>query len=57
MGGVARRAWAINENSIETTIAYNREKRGTDHITLPYIANENLIKNLVSKAFDGLGEK
>jgi len=49
MGGVARRAWARNKNSITTSIEYNNNNKGTDHITLPYIADDNLIKNLVSK--------
>lgn len=52
MGGVARRGWARNENSIETSIKYNIERKGTDHITLPFIADEDLIVNLVSKAFE-----
>ena len=47
MGGVARRAWARNKNSIETVVEYNKNNRETDHITLPYIANEELIKKLV----------
>jgi len=51
MGGVARRCWARNENSIETSIKYNVERKGLDHITLPFIANEELIENLVSEAF------
>ncbi|MFC1515479.1 urocanate hydratase [Thermodesulfobacteriota bacterium] len=51
MGGVARRAWAGNENSIETSIKYNETRRATDHITLPFIPDENLIKDLVAKAF------
>ena len=38
MGGVARRSWARNENSIETSIKYNVERKGQDHITLPFIA-------------------
>ncbi len=49
MGGVARRAWARNKNSIETSIEYNNNNRGDDHITLPYIADEDLIKSLVEK--------
>lgn len=49
MGGVARRAWARNPHSIETVIEYNNGNRGTDHITLPYIANDNLIKKLVDE--------
>lgn len=47
MGGVARRAWARNPHSIETVIEYNNDNKGTDHITLPYIANDDLIKKLV----------
>ena len=51
MGGVARRAWARNENSIETSIQYNRMQKGADHITLPYIADDQMVEDLVSQAF------
>ncbi|MDF2546650.1 MAG: urocanate hydratase [Anaerosolibacter sp.] len=51
MGGVARRAWARNENSITTSIEFNKDNEGTDHITLPYIPKEDLVKSLVAKAF------
>lgn len=51
MGGVARRSWARNENSIATSIEYNNMRKGTDHITLPFIAKEDLIKQTVAKAF------
>ena len=51
IGGVARRAWARNENSIATCIEHNKVNKGTDHITLPYIPKEDLVKNLVSEAF------
>ena len=51
MGGVARRAWARNKNSIETSIKYNEMRQGLDHITLPFVAEEGLIENLVSDAF------
>jgi urocanate hydratase len=51
MGGVARRSWARNENSIATSIEYNNMRKGTDHITLPFIAKEDLIKQAVAKAF------
>jgi len=50
MGGVARRAWARNENSIETSIKYNEMRKGMDHITLPFIPDEKLIEKLVTKA-------
>ena len=52
MGGVARRAWARNDNSIETAIKYNDMRRGSDHITLPFLTDENLVEHLVAKAFD-----
>ena len=52
MGGVARRAWARNENSISTSIEYNKINEGKDHITLPFIPKEDLIKDLVKKAFE-----
>jgi urocanate hydratase len=51
MGGVARRAWARNENSIETGIKYNQMREGTDHITLPYLADEKMVADLVSDAY------
>ncbi len=47
MGGVARRSWARNENSITTSIEYNQNNKGTDHITLPYIASDELVRSLV----------
>jgi urocanate hydratase len=51
MGGVARRAWARNPPSIETCIEYNTLRQGSDHITLPYLADEGLVAELVGKAF------
>jgi urocanate hydratase len=51
MGGVARRAWAGNENSIDTSMVYNEMRRGSDHITLPFLADKGLVEDLVSKAF------
>jgi urocanate hydratase len=54
MGGVARRAWARNENSIETSIQYNLMRKGSDHITIPYIADDKMVKELVTKAFSDL---
>ncbi len=51
MGGVARRSWARNENSIDTSIEYNKNYKGEGHITLPYVPNEDLIKKTVSNKF------
>ncbi|NLY67215.1 MAG: urocanate hydratase [Tissierellia bacterium] len=52
MVGVARRSWAMNENSIETAIEYNKQFKDTDHITLPYVANDDLVKKLVDEKYD-----
>ena len=51
MSGVARRSWARNENSIETVIEFNEMNKGTDHITVPYIADEETVKKAVAKIF------
>jgi urocanate hydratase len=51
MGGVARRSWARNPNSIETCMEYNRKYNKEGHITLPYIPAEELVKETVAKAF------
>ena len=57
MGGVARRAWARNENSIETTMNYNKMRKDSDHITLPFIADDGMVKEAVTKAFEKLQTK
>ena len=51
MGGVARRAWARNKNSIETSRDYNQTRQGSDHITLPFIADDEMVEDLVSKEY------
>lgn len=51
MGGVARRAWARNENSISTSMEFNKNPENNGHITLPYIPKDTLVKSLVEKAF------
>ena len=48
MGGVARRSWARNENSVSTCIEYNGMCKGTDHITIPYIANEEMVNRVIA---------
>ena len=49
MGGVARRAWARNENALSTAAAFNGKRTG-EHITLPYLADEAYLTELVGKA-------
>ncbi|MDO4779188.1 MAG: urocanate hydratase [Tissierellia bacterium] len=47
MGGVARRAWARNENSIEVAKEYNEENE-FDHITIPSIPKDDLVEKFVN---------
>ncbi len=47
MGGVARRAWARNENAMETAGQYNLDHQGQDHITLPFVADDAIIDKLI----------
>ncbi|GAA5096488.1 urocanate hydratase [Wohlfahrtiimonas larvae] len=49
MGGVARRSWARNPNSIATSVEYNKNYAGKGHITLPYIPSEDLVKRVVAE--------
>lgn len=51
MGGVARRAWARNTNSIDTVIEYNANNKETDHITLPFVASDDLVQKLVEEHY------
>jgi urocanate hydratase len=46
MGGVARRAWARNEGALEVSAAFNAKRSG-EQITLPYVADEKYLKDLV----------
>lgn len=49
MGGVARRSWARNEHAMETSEAFNLSHGDAYHITLPYLADEELIKRIVAE--------
>ena len=48
MVGVSRRAWARNEHAVSTVVEYNEMYKGQDHITLPYVAEND--DQLVSDA-------
>ena len=50
MIGVSRRAWATNENALTTVAEYNKMYEGQDHITLPYIADRDLVAEALKKA-------
>ena len=47
MGGVARRSWACNEHAIETSAEFNQTHSDYYHITMPHLADEELIKDLI----------
>ena len=49
MGGVARRNWARNENALSTSVEYNKNYAGKGHITIPYIAGDELVNEMVEK--------
>ncbi|UUV99855.1 urocanate hydratase [Vagococcus luciliae] len=51
MGGVARRSWARNDHAIETSMEYNEMRKGSDHITIPYLADDQKVKSAVSELF------
>ena len=46
ISGVARRAWARNAHAVETARDFNARRDGS-HITLPYMADENYLSDLV----------
>ena len=46
ISGVARRAWARNENALSTVGEFNR-KRSDGHITVPFIADDEYLSKLV----------
>ncbi|MDD2349873.1 MAG: urocanate hydratase [Synergistaceae bacterium] len=46
ISGVARRAWARNENALSTVGEFNR-KRSDGHITVPFIADDDYLTKLV----------
>ncbi|MBK5246604.1 MAG: urocanate hydratase [Peptostreptococcaceae bacterium] len=52
MGGVARRSWARNENSVTTSVAYNNNYGDVGHITIPFVASEQLVNEMVVKYYE-----
>ena len=49
MIGVSRRAWATNENALTTAQEYNKMYEGMDHITLPYIADKEMVAEALKR--------
>lgn len=50
MVGVSRRSWARNDHSMTTVAEYNQIRQGTDVITMPYIASDDLIEKIYKDA-------
>lgn len=50
MCGVSRRAWGRCENAIEVTADFNKAGNG-NHVTLPFIPEEDKVKKAVAKLF------
>ena len=50
MGGVARRSWARNQHAMETTEEFNNTHSDGYHITMPYIADDELIKQTIENS-------
>lgn len=48
MIGVSRRSWARNENALTTVMEYNKQFAATDHITLPYEADDTLVQEALA---------
>ena len=49
MGGVARRAWARNGNAIETANTWNYVNAARGHVTVPSLADPELLDRLVDE--------
>jgi len=47
MGGIARRSWARNPNAFETAYNWNIENEKRGHLTLPFIAEDQLLDNVI----------
>lgn len=50
MSGVARRAWARNENALSVASEFNRQKKGSEQITLPYLVDKKIISKAIEEA-------
>ncbi len=44
------RAWARNENAIETVGLWNKTMNGKGHITEPRVADDDVVKKAVDSA-------
>lgn len=49
MGGVARRSWARNVHAMETSAEFNQTHADGYHITMPYVADDELINKIITR--------
>jgi len=49
MGGVARRNWARNPNAMAVAAEFNRDNQNGDYITLPHVADDKLVDDVVER--------
>ena len=54
MGGIARRSWARNPHAYETAYNWNIKNKEKGHITLPFIAEDKILDNIVENFFEKL---
>ncbi|SEF64847.1 urocanate hydratase [Parabacteroides chinchillae] len=52
MGGVARRSWARNKHAVSTCALFNEDHEDGYHITMPYIPQDNLIREIVNTSLN-----
>ena len=51
MGGVARRNWSRNPNAMEVAVDYNQNNDNEDQITIPFRADDVIVKKAAEKLF------
>ena len=51
LNGIARRAWARNDNALETAAAWNAAHPDRGLITLPHLADDKLVGELVDRSY------
>ncbi len=54
MGGIARRSWARNPNAFQTAYNWNIENEKRGHLTLPFIAEDKLLDDIVENYLEKL---
>ena len=52
MGGIARRSWARNPHAYETAYNWNIKNKEKGHITIPFIAEDKILDNIIENFFE-----